>query len=57
MTDPANRIDPATSRKYAEECRRLATTVPEPDRSILLEHPGVWLKPAEDAEREAVNKT
>jgi hypothetical protein len=57
MTDPANRIDPATSRKYAEECRRLATTASESDRRVLLEHAGVWLKLAEGAEREAVNKT
>jgi hypothetical protein len=31
MTDPAKEIDPATSRRYAEECRRLATTVPDRD--------------------------
>jgi hypothetical protein len=49
--------DPATYRKYAEECLRLATTAPENDRRLLLEHAGVWLKLAEDAERKAANKT
>ena len=49
--------DPATYRKYAEECLRLATTAPENDRRLLLEHAGVWLKLAEDAERQAANKT
>jgi hypothetical protein len=28
-------IDPATCRKYAEECRRLAATAPENDRRLL----------------------
>jgi hypothetical protein len=45
--------DPATYRKYAEDCLRLATTTPENDRRLLLEHAGVWLKLAEEAEREA----
>ena len=49
--------DPVTYRKYAEECLHLATTAPENDRHVLLEHAGVWLKLAEDAEREAANKT
>jgi hypothetical protein len=43
-------IDPATCRKYAEECRRLATTASEEDRRILLEHAAVWAKLAEEAE-------
>ena len=46
-------IDPATYRKYADECRRLATTAPENDRRLLLEHADVWLKLAEEAERDA----
>jgi hypothetical protein len=50
-------IDPATCRKYAEECRRLATTAPENDRRLLLEHAAVWLRLAEEAERETGNKT
>jgi hypothetical protein len=51
--------DPATYRKYAEECLRLATTAPENERRLLLEHAGVWLKLAEeaDAEAAAANKT
>ena len=49
-------IDPATYRKYAEECRRLATTAPENDRRLLLEHAAVWLKLAEEAEHDAVTK-
>lgn len=50
-------IDPATYRKFAEECRRLATTVPENDRRLLLEDAAVWLKLAEEAERDAIRKT
>jgi hypothetical protein len=51
--------DPVTYRKYAEECLRLATTASENDRRLLLEHAGVWLKLAEQAETEAAaaNKT
>jgi hypothetical protein len=49
--------DPAIYRKYAEECLRLATTASENDRSILVEHADVWLKLAEEAEREAATKT
>ena len=49
--------DPATYRKYAEECLRLATTAPENDRRLLLEHAGAWLKLAEEAERERADKT
>ena len=50
-------IDPATYRKCADECRRLATTAPENDRRLLLEHADVWLKLAEEAERDAAGKT
>ena len=48
--------DPATYRKYADECLRLATTAPENDRRLLTEHAGVWLQLAEEAEREADRK-
>jgi hypothetical protein len=48
--------DPATYRKYAEECLRLATTASENDRRLLLEHAAVWLKLAEEAENEATTK-
>jgi hypothetical protein len=41
----------ATYRKYAEECRRLATTASENDRKLLLEQAAVWLKLAEEAEK------
>jgi hypothetical protein len=50
-------IDSATCRKYAEECRRLAATAPENDRRLLVEHAVVWLKLAEEAEREAADRT
>jgi hypothetical protein len=50
-------IDPATCKKYAEECRRLATTASENDRRLLLEHAAVWVKLAQEAEREAANNT
>jgi hypothetical protein len=45
--------DPPIYRTYAEQCLRLATTVPENDRRLLLEHADVGLKLAEEAEREA----
>ena len=50
-------IDPATYRKYADESRRLATTAPENDRRLLLEHAAVWLKLAEEAEHDEAHKT
>jgi hypothetical protein len=50
-------IDPATCRKYAEECWRLAATAPENDRRLLLEHAAVWVRLAEKAERDEADKT
>jgi len=50
-------IDPATCRKYAEECRRLATTASEEDRRLLLQHAAVWTNLAESAERDAKSKS
>lgn len=49
--------DPAIYRKYAEECLRLATTAPENDRRLLLEHAGVWLQLADEAECEGATET
>ena len=49
----ATMTDPATYRKYAEECRCLATTAPEKDRHLLLEHAAAWARLAEEAEHEA----
>lgn len=49
-------IDPATYRKHAEECLRLAARAPEDDRRLLLEHARVWLKLADEAERELATK-
>jgi hypothetical protein len=49
--------DPATYRKYAKARQRLATTAPENDRRVFMEHAGVWLQLAEEAEREADAKT
>ena len=45
-------ISPATYRKYAEECRRLATAALENDRHLLLEHAAAWARLAEEAEHE-----
>jgi hypothetical protein len=49
--------NPAIYRKYAEECLRLATTAPENDRCLLVEHAGVWLQLAEEAEAGEDTKT
>ncbi len=49
-------LDPATYRKYAEECRRLATTAPEKDRRLLVEHAAAWLQLAEEVERKSDDK-
>lgn len=46
-------MDPTTYRKFADECKRLATTAPENERNILLEHAAAWLKLAEEAEKHA----
>jgi hypothetical protein len=43
--------DPATYRKYADECRRLARTLSEHHRHTLLEIAEAWLRLAEEAER------
>jgi hypothetical protein len=45
-------FDPATYRRYADECRRLATTALENERRLLLEHAAAWTKLAEEAEHE-----
>jgi hypothetical protein len=47
MLEPA---EPATYRRYAEDCRRLAKTVSEEHRRMLLEIAEAWIRLAEDAE-------
>jgi hypothetical protein len=42
---------PATYRRYAEECQRLAKTMPEEHRRALLEIADAWLVLAQEAER------
>jgi hypothetical protein len=42
--------DPATYRKYAAECHRLATIMPEEHRSTLREIAEAWLALAREAE-------
>jgi hypothetical protein len=49
--------DSATFRKFAEECKRLATTAPENGRNILLEHAAAWLKLADEAEKHVTKKS
>jgi hypothetical protein len=44
--------DPATYRRYAEECRRLASIMPEEHRRTLMEIAEAWSKLAEEAERQ-----
>jgi hypothetical protein len=43
-------------RKYAEECQRMAKVAPEHDKKVLLEHAGIWLKLAEEAEKYQTGK-
>ena len=43
--------DPATYRRYAEECHRLASIMPDEHRGTLLEIAEAWSKLAEEAER------
>ncbi len=42
--------DPAKFREYAEECRRLARSANEKDRTVLLEIAAAWTKCAEEIE-------
>jgi hypothetical protein len=44
--------DPATFRKYANECYRLSRLMPSEHRQALIEIAEAWLKCAEDAESE-----
>jgi len=48
--------DPATYRRYAEECCRLASIMPEEHRGTLLEIAEAWSKLAEEAERQTPRK-
>jgi len=44
--------DPATYRRYAEECQRLARTMPQEHRRTLLEIAEAWLTLARESERQ-----
>ena len=44
--------DAATYRRFAEECQRLAMTMSEEHRAMLLEIAEAWLKLEQEAERE-----
>jgi hypothetical protein len=48
--------DPAKFRKYAEECRRLANTMPKEHRGTLLKIADAWIECAQDAERDPSKK-
>ena len=50
--------NPARFREYAEECKRLARSASEKDRSVLLEIAAAWTKCAEEIEaRTATRRT
>jgi hypothetical protein len=40
--------DPATYRRYAEECRRIAQTLPEEHRHVLHEIARAWIALADE---------
>jgi hypothetical protein len=40
--------DPATYRRYAEECRRIAQTLPEEHRRVLHEIARAWMELADE---------
>ena len=44
--------DAATYRRFAEECQRLAMTLPEEHRAVLLEIAEAWTKLEQEAERQ-----
>jgi hypothetical protein len=48
--------DPATFRKYAQECQRLARLMPAEHQAALLQIAEAWNQCAEEAEREATKK-
>jgi hypothetical protein len=43
--------DPAKFRNYAEECRRLANSMPTEHRGTLLKMADAWVQCAREAER------
>jgi hypothetical protein len=45
--------DPMTFREYAEDCRRLATSMKPEHKAMLLEIADAWDQVAEEAERKA----
>jgi phytoene/squalene synthetase len=44
--------DPKLYRQYAEECRRLARTMPEEHRPALLKIAAAWTKLADESEQQ-----
>ena len=44
--------DAATYRRFAEECQRLAMTMSEEHRAVLLEIADAWIQLEQEAERE-----
>jgi hypothetical protein len=48
-------FDPATFKRYAEECRRLAATSTEEQQPLLLEHAAAWSILAKEVEVAALD--
>jgi hypothetical protein len=49
----SNMDDPATYRRYAEDCKRLARSMSLADRKVMLEIAEAWVVCAKEAERKA----
>jgi hypothetical protein len=47
---------PATYKRFADECRRLAERTPDEERHLLLEHADAWTRLAAAAELESSPK-
>jgi hypothetical protein len=48
--------DSKTYRQYANDCRRIAVTMPAKDKAIMLEMAKVWDERAGDAEKAEKDK-